>query len=299
MFFVILNFTGSVGVRGIKMHFSVLAINGLRYSMNRFKSACDTSTANNSLRKGAATLASDEADAISQYFSRYLTPIIANSEDLKQQAYKLRHKVYCEELQYEAINAAQLECDEFDSRAIHCVIQHVGSSTLAGTLRLIPSKHCDELLPLEKFCTQAITHPQLHPNNFLRHQVCEISRLAVPASFRKRQTDKFLGSATGTINELTFSTHELRYFPYIAISLYLSAIAICRKARCFHVFVMMEPRLARSLDFVGIHFTQLGPVIDYHGKRAAYYVDSRELRKNLSLGYKKFLEMIEGELFGC
>jgi chromosome condensin MukBEF ATPase and DNA-binding subunit MukB len=61
----------------------------------------------------------------------------------------------------------------------------------------------------------------------------------------------------------------------------------------------MEPRLARSLDFVGIHFTQLGPVIDYHGKRAAYYVDSRELRKNLSLGYKKFLEMIEGELFGC
>jgi hypothetical protein len=38
-------------------------------------------------------------------------------------------------------------------------------------------------------------------------------------------------------------------------------------------------------------------VIDYHGRRAAYYVDTRELRKGLSVGYKKFLEMIEGELF--
>jgi hypothetical protein len=39
-------------------------------------------------------------------------------------------------------------------------------------------------------------------------------------------------------------------------------------------------------------------VIDYHGKRAAYYVDARELRKDLSVGYKKFLQAIEVELFG-
>lgn len=248
-------------------------------------------------KKSTANLARDEVDIISRYFSRYLKLQIAHSEELKQQIYNLRHQVYCEELQYEPVNAAQLECDDFDMRAVHCVVQHLGSNKLAGTLRLIPSRHLDELLPLEKFCSQAITHPQLNPAQFLRHQICEISRLAVPALFRKRESDRFAGSATGVINELTFSTHELRFFPYIAISLYLSAIAICRKARCFHVFVMMEPRLARSLDFVGIHFTQLGPVVDYHGRRAAYYVDARELRKNLSPGYKKFLQVIEGELF--
>ena len=249
-------------------------------------------------RKNTVTLASDDANVIADYFSRYLKPQIANSEAIKQQVYKLRHQVYCEELAYEDTNAAQLEFDEFDARAIHCVVQHLSSKSLAGTLRLIPTKNGDELLPLEKFCAQAITHPELHPKHFLRHQVCEISRLAVPALFRKRQSDQFPGSATGAINEQTFSTNELRYFPYIAISLYLSAIAMCRKMRCFHVFVMMEPRLARSLDFVGIHFTQLGPMIDYHGKRAAYYVDARELRKNFSVGYKKFLQVIEAELFG-
>lgn len=245
----------------------------------------------------AVNLASNDVDIISQHFSHYLKLQIANSEELKLQVYNLRHQVYCEELQYEPVNAEQLERDDFDARAVHCVVQHCGSNKLAGTLRLIPSRHPNELLPLEKFCAQAITHPQLNPANFMRHQICEISRLAVPALFRKRESDRFAGSATGAINELTFSTHELRFFPYIAISLYLSAIAICQKARCFHVFVMMEPRLARSLDFVGIHFTQLGPVVDYHGRRAAYYVDARELRKNLSQGYKKFLQIIEGELF--
>lgn len=248
-------------------------------------------------KKSAARLASDDADVIARHFSRYLKPQIADTEESKRQVYRLRHQVYCDELQYEPTNRAQLECDEFDARSIHCMIRHLGSNELAGTLRLIPVLHQDELLPLEKFCAQAITHPQLNPANFLRHQTCEISRLAVPALFRKRQSDQFSGSATGAINEFTFSSHELRFFPYIAISLYLSAIAICRKARCFHVFVMMEPRLARSLDFVGIHFTQLGPVVDYHGRRAAYYVDARELRKGLSPGYKKFLQVIEGELF--
>jgi N-acyl amino acid synthase of PEP-CTERM/exosortase system len=261
------------------------------------KQAADQVNPNRAPRKSSTELASDDASAIADYFSRYLKPKIASADTMKAQVYKLRHQVYCEELAYEETNVAQQECDEFDARAIHCVVQHLSSNTLAGTLRLIPTKHGDEMLPLEKFCAQAITHPELHPNNFLRHQVCEISRLAVPALFRKRQSDQFAGSATGALNEQTFSTHELRYFPYIAISLYLSAIAMCRKMRCFHVFVMMEPRLARSLDFVGIHFTQLGPVIDYHGKRAAYYVDARELRKNLSPGYKKFLQVIEEMLF--
>ncbi len=249
------------------------------------------------LQSNAIKLARDDVDVIARYFSRYLTLKIASSEQLKQQVYSLRHQVYCEELHYEPTNSTQSECDEFDLRAIHCVVQHLSSGMLAGTVRLIPSRSVDELLPIEKFCAQAITHPQLNPHNFLRHQICEISRLAVPAVFRKRQSDNFAGSATGVINESTFSIHELRFFPYIAISLYLSAIAICRKARCYHVFVMMEPRLARSLKFVGINFTQLGPVVDYHGKRAAYYVDARELRKNLSPGYKKFLQVVEAELF--
>lgn len=248
-------------------------------------------------KKNAATLASEEAEAIAQHFSNYLQPQIARSDLLKQEVYKLRYQVYCEELHFEETNANHIEQDEFDLRSIHCFIRHLGSGSLAGTLRLIATHNHSELLPMEKFCPQAITDEHLRPRHFLPHQICEISRLAVPLAFRKRQVDQFAGGATGVINEQTFSTQELRFFPYIAVSLYLSAIALCHKSRIHHVFVMMEPRLARSLNFVGIHFTQIGAPVEYHGKRAAYYVDVRQLRKNLSTGYRKLLAMIEKEMF--
>ena len=119
----------------------------------------------------------------------------------------------------------------------------------------------------------------------------------MPAAFRKREIDKYAGAATGAINEQVFSQTELRCFPYIAICLYLSAAAMSFKTKRFHVFVMMEPRLARSLNFVGIMFKQLGQPIEFHGKRAPYYIDSRELKRTLSPGYKTLLEAIERDLF--
>ncbi|WP_062064294.1 PEP-CTERM/exosortase system-associated acyltransferase [Cellvibrio sp. OA-2007] len=248
-------------------------------------------------KQNAAALASDEAENIAQHFSHYLKPQIAKSDPLKQEVYKLRYQVYCEELHFEETNATHIEQDEFDSRSIHCFIRHINTNALAGTLRVIATRNTDELLPMEKFCPQAITDENLRPRNFPAHQICEVSRLAVPLSFRKRQVDQFSGGATGAINETIFSTQELRFFPYIAVSLYLSAIALCHKSRIHHVFVMMEPRLARSLNFVGIHFTQIGAPVEYHGKRAAYYVDIRQLRKKMSIGYRKLLAMIEQELF--
>lgn len=245
----------------------------------------------------AGAIARDDAMAIARHFSQYLTPQLALSDQLKHEVFQLRHKVYCEELHFEDIKPEQEELDEFDTRALHCAIRHVTSQQLAGTVRVVTTNSRDEPLPLQKYCAHAITHETLAPENFLPHQICELSRLAVPALFRKRQADQQAGAATGSINEQAFSAHELRAFPYIAVSLYLSAIALCHKTRRFHIYLMMEPRLARSLKFVGIYCTQLGPVVDYHGQRAAYYVDVREARRTLNLGYRKLLSFIEAELF--
>lgn len=249
------------------------------------------------LAKPSNSIAREDALAITQHFSQYLKPEIALSNELKHEVYKLRHQVYCEELHFEDTKPEQIEQDEYDARSVHCCIRHLGSAQLAGTIRLITTKTPTELLPLQQYCAHAITHQSLAPQNFMPHQICELSRLAVPALFRKRQSDQYEGVATGVLNEASFSTHELRAFPYIAISLYMSAMALCHKTRRVHIFLMMEPRLARSLSFVGIKCTQLGPVIEYHGKRAAYYIDAREARRNLSLGYRKLLSFIEAELF--
>ena len=108
--------------------------------------------------------------------------------------------------------------------------------------------------------------------------------------------DKFAGAATGAINETTYSEKELRCFPFIAIGLYLTAASLALSQGIRHAFVMMEPRLARSMRFIGIKFVQIGPTIDYHGQRAPYYINAELLLKNLTPGFKYMLKDIQSQV---
>lgn len=233
---------------------------------------------------------------ISDHFSEYLSAVFAHSEDLKEESFKIRHKVYCEELKYEALEPNQMEIDVFDEHSSHCLIRHIPTGEYAGTVRVVRSESKQQLLPIEKYCISTISDNNVHPKDFPRNEICEISRLAVPAQFRKRQADRFIGSATGVINERIYSERELRCFPFIAVGLYLSAASICVHYGIKHCFVMMEPRLARSLRFVGIPFKQVGPVAEYHGQRAPYYISRDLLMNGLSPGFKTMLSGIEKEI---
>lgn len=236
---------------------------------------------------------SRQANKISDHFSEYLGPVVAFDKFLQTESYKIRHNVYCEELKFEEMKANGLEKDLFDSHSAHCLIRHVPSGDFAGTVRIVRSENETQLLPIEKYCISSIDDNNVHPNDFPRNEICEISRLAVPSQFRKRQTDQFKGSATGVINENVYSERELRCFPFIAVGLYLSAASICLRLGIKHCFVMMEPRLARSLRFVGIPFQQVGPVVEYHGQRAPYYISRDLLMNGLSPGFKSMLKNID------
>lgn len=259
--------------------------------INRVKTVVGSKSRLGKLLAGYETL--QEARFISKHFSEYLEPVVGNNETLKSSSYNIRHKVYCEELSFEKENTLKLEKDEFDSFSIPCLIRHRRSQKLAGTVRLVRPTAQGQLLPIEKFCLDSITHERLTPSNFDRKDICEISRLAVPQEFRKRQMDRFSGAAIGVINEETYSEEELRCFPFIAIGLYFSAAAMVIHYDIKHTYVMMEPRLARSMSFVGIHFEQVGPVIDYHGKRAPYYINPSLLYANLRPSFKIMLKNIQ------
>ncbi len=242
------------------------------------------------------SVANQHAKTIARHFSEYLQPKFANNQELKSASFNIRHQVYCEELQFEPLKEDKQETDDFDAQSLHCVIQHRQSKRFAGTVRIVCSKDENQLLPLEKYCLDSIDHPELTPVNFPRHKICEISRLAVPEEFRRRKSDKFKGAATGVINESVYSEKELRCFPFIAVGLYLSAASIVMNRGIDHVFVMMEPRLARSLKLVGIEFKQIGPVVDYHGKRAPYYISPEMLLKSLTPGFRALFEGVKYDL---
>ncbi len=248
------------------------------------------------IKKAVKIVFDFNAMRIANHFSEFLTPKVASSEYLRNSAFNIRHQVYCEELKFEEEKENKLEKDEFDDQSVHCVIQHIKSHKFAGTVRLVCSKSDKQLLPIEKYCQSSITNHALAPSNFPRDKICEISRLAVPEEFRRRRADKFNGAATGAINREVYSEKELRCFPFIAVGLYLSAASLVINKGIEHVFVMMEPRLARSLSMVGIKFVQIGPVVDYHGKRAPFYITPELLMKSITPGVKTLFKNVKRDL---
>jgi N-acyl amino acid synthase of PEP-CTERM/exosortase system len=237
-----------------------------------------------------------EVSSIANHFSTYLSPVIADSNDLKAQCYNIRHGVYCEELKFESENKDKIERDYFDNHSIHCLIEHKPSARYSGTVRIVRPERASEYIPIQKYCLNSISPGKINPLDFKPYEVCEISRLAVPNEFRRRQADKFKGASVGVINQQNYSENELRCFPFIAIGLYLSAASVVIEKDIKHTFVMMEPRLARSMRFVGIQFEQIGPVVDYHGKRAPYYINPNLLMENLTPGFKIMLRDIKKTL---
>ena len=240
--------------------------------------------------------ANNAAQNIANHFTQFLQPQVATTPELREEVFRIRHNVYCEELAFEKIKAEGIETDEFDAQSLFSMIKHKPSNVYAGCVRIVKSTCRDELLPIEKFCSASITNEKLHPKNFDRSEVGEISRLAVKADFRRRKADKFKGSATGAISEYIYSETELRCFPFIAIGLYMAAATLAIDTNTKHVYVMMEPRLARSMKFVGIHFHQLGAAIEYHGLRAPYYINPQIFMKNLSPGFRSLYDSISRDI---
>jgi N-acyl amino acid synthase of PEP-CTERM/exosortase system len=62
----------------------------------------------------------------------------------------------------------------------------------------------------------------------------------------------------------------------------MSAASIAIDSGIEHAYVMMEPRLARSMKFIGIKFIQIGEPIEYHGLRVPYYINPQIFLDNLS-----------------
>jgi N-acyl amino acid synthase of PEP-CTERM/exosortase system len=248
------------------------------------------------VKKVASFKVDHDAKNIAEHFTQFLQPEVATTDELRDEVFKIRHNVYCEELAFEQVKDERKEQDEFDPQSIFAMIKHKPSNNYTGCVRIVKSTNENELLPLEKFCINAIQDEKLHPKNFARNEICEISRLAVKAEFRRRKADQFKGSAIGAINEVVYSDTELRCFPFIAIGLYMAAATMAIDTGVKHAYVMMEPRLARSMKFVGIKFIPLGEPIEYHGLRAPYYINPNIFMENLTPGFKSLFLSIEHDI---
>jgi N-acyl amino acid synthase of PEP-CTERM/exosortase system len=225
------------------------------------------------------------------------------TRDQLECALRIRYEVYCREFGFERPEdcPGQMESDEYDAISHHCLIRHIGSSHVAGCVRVIPAdagRHGPlSALPIERFCASSLQDETLHPARLPRNEVCEISRLAVPALFRRRPDER--RTPVGNSDARFLAPADRRTLPLIGVSMFVAAAAMVRLAGRRHMFAMMEPKLARLLGQCGVSFQQVGDVMDYHGLRAPFHLDlwdaEREADDSLRPLYALILTQLGGE----
>lgn len=219
-------------------------------------------------------------------FTQYFVPCIADTVEDKQLTYKIRHQVYVEEFKFLSSQDPTYEYDEYDEYSIHCGIKLKSKGEYAGTLRMIHSDSETQKLPIENFCKQATINPDFHPSVFPRKTVFEISRLAIPSKYRRKNMNRAVNTNIDSNDsdniEVEFSDAETRNFPFISVGLYILGAVIAKRQGLEHGYVMMEPRLATRLNRTGLAFKQIGPIVDYYGQRAPYYIQISRLVRHFS-----------------
>ena len=190
------------------------------------------------------------AASLAENFDEFFEIKLADTQDLKNESYKIRHTVYAQELGWEPISPNGMEIDECDPYAFSILLVHKRTGKFAGTARLVipPSSKPDSKLPFELHCAESLNRDIVDPDTIKRGSFSEISRLSVPNQFRRRVSEN---NQPFVLNESLggdiFSEQERRNFPNIAIGLYLGVIAMVNMCNHSHMFVVVEPRLNKRL----------------------------------------------------
>lgn len=223
--------------------------------------------------------------SIAENFNQFFKIRFADTKELRQEAFKIRYGVYSSELGWEPENEQEMESDECDDYAYHCLLEHRRTGVFAGCIRLIipPTDVPNKQLPFEANCLHSARKEVFDTSTLPRGSFGEISRLAVLASFRRREKEKNVPYVLNNINpETIYSEEERRNFPNIAMGLYLGGIALASLCQHQGMVVMMEPRLNRRLKRFGLPFQQIGDETDYHGQRAMFYLAANDFHKDLT-----------------
>jgi N-acyl amino acid synthase of PEP-CTERM/exosortase system len=82
----------------------------------------------------------------------------AFSDALKDEVYRIRHQVYCEELAFEPRRRNGRERDEYDAHSLHLLIRSVQVGEFMGCARLVRARQEDSHypLPFESACAATL-----------------------------------------------------------------------------------------------------------------------------------------------
>lgn len=240
-------------------------------------------------------------------FNNYFEIIFADTPETLRECYRLRYEVYYEEGLFPGMDINDcpdgLEHDEYDARAMQCLLLHKGRGTFAGTVRIIPTErdNPDAKLPLEEVAGH-LFYPNIVPfNDIPRSQLGEISRLILTLGFRARRGEQQHSYGAPEDEETSIpldpinrnkhtaadskpkqpTPQQLRAFPHAILGLFVAIVKMSAKLNLVCWYCNMEPACARFLRAFGVNFKPIAPVVDYHGPRQGYFAYIADIMENL------------------
>jgi len=210
---------------------------------------------------------------VTEIFSRFFESRVAVTPEEIERSLRVRYEVYCQEAAYFPPDnySNGLEQDAYDERSAHSVLIYQPTERPIGAVRLVlPGGDAD---PMVDFPFELVCPPErLVDLKVPRESSAEISRFCLT-----RRLAEEIGRTSPDVFESLLSSAgggslEPRQFVRTAkLGLLRAIVDMSVRNGITHWWAVMEPRLIRSLDRLGVHFVHLGEPIDYYGLRQPCY----------------------------
>jgi len=219
----------------------------------------------------------------------------ALGREQQEQTYRLRHQVYCEDLGWEERRTDALETDEHDAHSLHCLARSKQSGNLAGCVRLVLARPGDpgHPFPFELTCAETLDRALIDRLAGNRQRVAEVSRLAIGRDYRRRRGEE---ASPGTLLESSFGTAEQPRFPYLLVGLYMAVFVVAERHQLDTLFLLVEPRLSRHLNHLGIGNQPIGRAAEHRGLRVPAMIDVAQVIANLNPRLRGVFDVVAREI---
>lgn len=226
----------------------------------------------------------DRAHAIAPDFAERYEILIANTENERCEAFRVRHQVFCEQLGYEMDNVDGCESDEHDVNSLHILIRDRSSHTGVACFRLVlPQPNTRIWLPFDLYGVQHVDRSLFDWNKVNHLRSMEVSRLALNA--------KLLDNEHVSVGIST---------SYLAAAMFYAVTTITLHMGIEYLFMVIEPRLARLISRFGMKLDQISPKFEYYGQRATFTTNAPRLRQEvaaLTPAWRKLYDEVDTQLY--
>ncbi len=248
----------------------------------------------------SAALQAIQQKTFYQTYWRTFEIVHAQTDELKERAFKLRYDVYCKENQFETpggpeVCGKEVERDIYDPKAFHFLLVHRDSGEDAGTVRvLLPNEgEPQQSFPLQNVCD----HPLLLLDNKVMH-LAEMSRLCMAKRFRRRPLDgKVLPAYYEVEDSETKSLGQYfrRRIPYAPLGLLRAAFETALEFNIPDMITAMDPAYFRTMKRIGLSYRVLGPRVSYHGGQQPVVFNIKHVLDNMAMENPECWEIVSDQ----